>query len=289
MKRPLIYIAVAAVLVSLLGWSSSVGAVESAVSLRPLKYETKLSEGERKRGVIDITNPTAQSQKLTVSVEGFEQIDDEGALQFYADEAIEAGVKLDLKEFSVPPHDTMRFVFELDGSKLPDGDVFAAILFETNADDEGMVRQRARMGTLLLIENGTPAAREAIVTGLSVERMVFDGQINGVYRIKNTASEERTGFRPEVTLRLEPWGSEATNQSALVFSGRERANQFSLRSQLPGVYRISASYGGSSEQKLVVLVPWYLWIIAGLTVVILIMISRRRVARRRPRRYSKRR
>lgn len=240
-----------------------------SLKLQPLTYRESLSSGETKTGFIDVSNPTEETLRLTTTVEGFRQVDDEGQLEFFASEQLEAAITLDSDEFRLEPKQAMRLVFAVDGSKLPEGDVFAALLVATEPDDEGQIGQSVRAGTLLFLENGSSGARQAEITSLEVPSIVTSGQINGRYGVRNTAdAETASGFFPEVELQLRPLGSSQTVESTLVFAGNERRNQFSYDSNLVGVYQLSASYGESSQSRWVVLVPMWFLLIVGLLLLV---------------------
>lgn len=223
-----------------------------AASLRvqPLSYEETLQKGEKKKGFIDVTNPTAQTVNLKTSVQGFRQIDNEGSLQLYNSEQITAGIIPDLKQFSLKAGQTMRLVFLVDGTKLPEGDVFAALMVTNAPDQTGNMAQAVQVGTLLLLENVTPGARQAEVTELSVPFFQFGNTVTGSYKVKNTApSDSASGFKPKVKLSLNPFSLSKEQTSTLIFAGRERSNQFELSTQRLGFYRVSASFGNSTQSK----------------------------------------
>ncbi|HRJ06711.1 MAG TPA: hypothetical protein PK096_01875 [Candidatus Saccharibacteria bacterium] len=244
----------------------------AALSLKvaPLEYRTELSKGEKKKGFIDVSNPTGQTVVVRTSAEGFKQIDDNGSLTFFKSEQIQAGVKLDLKEFTLGPRQALRMYFILDGTKLPPGDVFGAIFFTTTpAKATTGVGQSVRLGTILSVVNGTPGERKADVTSLSVPFLQLDETISGTYSIKNTGDPAKaSGFYPEVTVSSWPGGQPKKITGSLVFAGREREN--SLRQQLGvGIHRIEVAYGDSKQASWVIAItPWML---VGLTLVLLIV------------------
>lgn len=237
-----------------------------ALKIQPLIYEEAIEKGEIKKGFIDISNPSQQKLNLVTSVEAFRQVDDKGNIEFYDSDEVEAGIKLDYDKFSLEPRGAMRLVFQVDGSKLPTGDVFAAIFISTDSSQASTIEQNIRVGTLLILSNGTPSSHEATISGLSAPIFVFDGKINGSYTIKNQAKlGQATGFRPEVTIRLAPFGKTVAQKGPLVFAGRERSANFTLPSSLVGVYQLTVSTEGSQQSRLVFLMPaWSLLVLAGL-------------------------
>lgn len=231
----------------------------SAASLKmaPLQYKAVLKQGEKKRGFVDISNPSGQKVIVKTSVQAFRQIDDSGSLQFYDNEQVKAGVKLDLDEFELGPREALRMFFELDSTKLPQGDVYGAIFVTTQPakTQTAGTGQQVRLGTVLSIVNGTPGARQAEVTKLHVPLLQLSDKISGSYTVKNTADPQKTtGFYPTVKLAISPFGQTKEQASSLVFAGRSRENSFTLHSPWLGVYKISASYGSESSQSRIVFV-----------------------------------
>ena len=223
-----------------------------ALSLRvqPLSYQESLAKGEKKKGFIDITNPTAETINLKTNVEAFRQTDNQGALQFYKDEQITTGIIPDLNEFSLKAGQTMRLMFLIDGTKLPEGDIFAAITATNDPDQQGNMAQAVRVGTLLILTNGTPGARKADITSISVPAFQLSNTIAGSYSVKNTApANTSSGFYPEVSISVWPFGPTKKQKSTLVFAGRERENQFEIPVKRIGIYKITAGYGASQQSR----------------------------------------
>lgn len=228
----------------------------SALGLKvaPLEYRTELAAGEKKKGFLDISNPTTQAVVVKTSVRAFSQVDDNGSLAFVKNEAVEAGLRLDLNEFELGPREAIRMYFLLDGSKLPQGDVFAAIFAETQpvGKETAGVSQHVRIGTILSIVNGTAGSRTAAVTKLSTPFIQFGDTIRGTYTVKNTADAKRTtGFYPTVVTSVAPFGESEKHNSRLVFAGRSRDNDFTLPAPWLGFYQVKASYNDSSRSAIV--------------------------------------
>jgi hypothetical protein len=245
-----------------------------ALSLKvaPLEYRTSLSKGEKKKGYIDISNPTTEKMTVTTSVQAFKQIDDEGTIQFYDDEALTAGVRLDLDKFELGPREALRMYFLLDSTKLPSGDVFGAIFFTTSpVAAKAGVGQAVKLGTILSLVNGTPGSREATISGLDVPFFNFSSQVQGSYTISNTADPSgSTGFYPQVKLSTAPVGDTKEQAGKLVFAGRSRTNSFSVDLPPLGIYRIEAKYGNSSHSRWVfVMTPLALTVI----IILLVLVS----------------
>ena len=229
----------------------------SAASLKvaPLEYRTTLKEGEKKKGFIDVSNPTKETVRVKASAQAFRQIDDSGSLQFFDNEQVSAGVQLDLDEFELGPREAVRMYFLLDSTRLPSGDVYGAIFFTTAPEtpDKTGAGQSVRLGTLLSIVNGTPGQRDAEVTGLSVPWLQLTDKVTGTYRIKNVADPTKaTGFYPNVQVRVEPWGESKKQTGKLTFAGITRTNEFTLKTLPLGIYKVSVGYADSVKSAWVV-------------------------------------
>ncbi len=225
-----------------------------ALKAAPLEYRVTLKKGEKQKGFIDVSNPTGQTVIVRSSVEAFTQTDDKGSLRFFKNEQLSAGIQLDLDEFELGPREAVRMYFQADGTKLPPGDAYGAIFFTTTTDtqDSAGTAQNVRVGTLLSIVNGTPGQRKAEVTSLKVPLLNFGNTLQGTYRIKNTADPKNsTGFYPNVTVKVSPFGDKKVKNGPLVFAGRTRENNFNVKAPLLGIYRVSAAYGSSSKSTFI--------------------------------------
>ena len=234
--------------------TTPVGAL--SLKIAPLEYRTELKQGEKKKGFIDVSNPTGQRFIVRTSVEGFKQTSNEGALSFYKSEHISTGIQLDLDEFELGPREAVRMYFQLDGTKLPSGDVFGAVFFTAApANKPTGVEQAVRLGTLFSIVNGTPGSRDAKITNLSVPWLQLSDTISGSYSIKNTADPNKaTGFYPTTQLKASPFGEAKKQTGKLTFAGITRTNEFSLKTLPIGIYQVSVSFTGSKQSSWVVVV-----------------------------------
>jgi hypothetical protein len=245
----------------------------SAISLKvaPLEYRTSLKQGEKKKGFIDISNPTDEKLVVKTSAQAFRQIDDQGTIEFYDDEEISAGFQLDLDDFELGPKEAVRMYFQLDSTKLPSGDVYGAIFFTTTpTKPTAGVGQAIKLGTVLSVVNGTPGARQAAITDLVLPGFSFSSEVRGSYAVKNTADPKNaTGFYPQVRLRATPFGETKEAAGKLVFAGRTRSSEFSLKLPPLGIYRVTASYGNSIQSKWVVVASPTVIVLVGLVAVAL--------------------
>lgn len=283
-------------LVALLGFvllTSTLPADDTAarsLKIAPLEYRATLEKAEIKKGFIDISNPDYEKIVVDLKVQGFRQIDDQGSLEFYSDQQMSAGVKLDFAKVTLGPREAIRVYFLLDASKLPTGDIFGAIFASVRPDGDAAAEQSVRVGALLMLTNGTPSAREAEVTAIDVPFWQMGERITGSYKVKNTADpSESTGFFPEVDVRVQPFTISEKVSSPLVFAGRERSANFELETQRFGLYRVSASFGESSKSQWVFVVNWRL--VGALILLAVLAIAWKLVRGQKPTRlrFSKRR
>lgn len=258
-----------------LGWGLSGTAVYADASLRvqPLQYQESLQKGERKKGFIDVSNPMSQPAKVTFTVEGFRQIDNDGNLAFYPDEQLRRGIQLDYDAFEIPAKKSLRLYFAVDGTKLPTGDVFAAIFAQTIAD-AGSASPSVRIGSLLLLTNQTPSAHKAEVTALTAPVLQIGSTLSGRVAVKNTAqANTSSGFFPTVTISLWPFGPTTSIKGPLVFAGNTRQVLFNMPSNQLGIYRLSAAVGDSHKTRWVVIITgtwrWVCVALLGLGVALL--------------------
>lgn len=135
---------------------------QTGLQVRPLSYEATLERNQPQDGVVDVSNPSDEPVTVRVSVKGFRN----GAegLEFYDDQQLASGIQLDQDRIDLEGKGAYRLVFQADPSKLPTGDVRAAILF-TTANEGEMVAQQVSVGTLLLITNGRVATATTTVRG----------------------------------------------------------------------------------------------------------------------------
>lgn len=252
------------------------------LKIAPLEYKTALKAGERQEGFIDISNPSSQSIAVSVSIQGFKQINDDGGLQFYDDERLSSAIRPELSSITLGAREAVRLAFSIDGNGLPEGDVFAAVMFTTEPTKASSgVGQLVRVGTLLSIVNKTPGERSALVTAFDMPFIQFDDMANGNYKIKNVGRKEQ-GFYPTVTVSSWPSGVSKEVQSSLVFGGRERQNDISYRAGF-GIHRIDVAFGESTRSQWVVLMrPWVIVVmLLGVLIVgvELFLLRRRRKAK----------
>lgn len=259
----------------------------ATLSVSPLKYDAELKAGEKKKGFVDISNPSAEGLVVKLTVQAFRQIDDQGTLQFYDSDAISDGVKLDYSEVEIGPRETLHLAFLLDGNKLPEGDVFAAIFAGAEPSRLGAAEQTVKVGTLLIITNGTPANHIAVVEQLSVPWLQIGGEFSAHFALRNTANQsEGTGFAPEVTVSAWPFIHDVVT-GPLVFSGRTRQVDYVKSGSFMGLVRVGVKTGQSEQAAYTFLITGYwkwlfpllLVLVAGGGMLVWTLYRRRRPAR----------
>lgn len=243
----------------------------SAQSLKiaPLKYESTLEKGEKKKGFVDVSNPSYEELEVKLSVQSFRIIDDDGTLEFINNKQVSEGIQLDLTQFTLEPREAIRVYFLLDGNKLPSGDVFGAIFASTLPASASGSKQSVRVGTLLFLVNGTPSSRIANVTDISGSWLQIGEGLKSTITLNNPAEESSyTGFFPDVTVKAQPY-HEQTVRGPLLFAGRSRTIDYIQDGNYFGPIRIAASAGGEGGSQWVFAVTGYWRWLAPLIVAIL--------------------
>jgi hypothetical protein len=261
--------------------SMSLPANALSLKMQPLLYSDTLDKGELKNGSIDISNPTTETLTLNTSVQAFKQIDSDGNLTFYDDPRITAGLRPDLKEFTLKPGEAIHLVFQLDANKLPSGDVFAALFVSTKQPPAKIPRQVIRLGTLFTLVNGSPGERHAAITSIQAPFFTYGGGLTVVYRVANLATGGvSSGFYPKVDVALQPFGGKQTVTSPLVFAGNSRTVKVRFEGDRLGIYQLSAMTGDSVATRWAVVVTgfwtWLLPSAVGLAIVLVLIWRRRR-------------
>lgn len=226
------------------------------LQLRPLLYRETLDVGESKRGVVDIANGSDQTAQVTLSVRFFRQSGDDGTLQFYDRPDETDGVVLDVSDIELSAKDAARIGFTVESSKLPQGDVFAAIFATTKSTGPAdSIVPAVQVGTLLIIENGRPGSREAIISKLDIPFFQFGDQLKGTVSVANPAGANKaTGFFPDMKVAMAPWGRSTQFEGPLVYAGRTRTFDFSVPSSQLGIYQVTVQANGADDVRYVFLV-----------------------------------
>lgn len=224
----------------------------------PLLYEAKIDAGEVKKGYIDISNPNDATTTFSVELESFKQVNNRGELAFESASDYSLGIKFDYDEFTLEPRESLRLYFIIDSDKLPKGGVYATVFFRTIENgvvpDLTSIQPSTRVGTLLMIENGGGGAKRAEISSLEAPFFQIGKSIKVDARVKNTGGENGLAFFPKVTAKLQPFGSENTKKSKLLFPEIERTTPLVLSGSYLGFLRVKAVVGENEA---------YTWIFAA--------------------------
>lgn len=221
----------------------------SAVSLRiaPLDYQTTLSAGEKKKGYVDVVNTDRSTATIQLDVQGFRQTDNQGNLAFFHDDRLAEGIILDLTEVELLPGETVRVFFLIDGTKLPQGDTFAAIMARTAATASQGVGQSIQVGTLVIVQNGTPPARHAAVTKLEAPFLQIGDSLMANWLLTNTDPDTKTtGFFPQMTVLSRPYAQKDI-AGPLVMAGRSREVSYRDPGNFVGLIWFTVQTGDSKQ------------------------------------------
>lgn len=250
----------------------------ASLSISPLRYDAALAAGEVKKGFVDITNPTAAGVTVSLKALAFRQVDDQGALEFYDDEAITNGLRLDYSEVDIGPRQTLHLAFLLDGTKLPAGDVFAALFATLKTGESGAAQQALRVGTLFVISNGTPVNHSADIERLTVPWLQTGDRFSAQFAVKNTSNQGAlSGFSPQIQVSAWPYIYDVVT-GPLVFSGRARQTEYIRPGSFFGIVRVSVKTGASVQVAYSLLITGYWrWLapLIGLAAVVGLVVGQR--------------
>lgn len=261
-------------LVAAIIFTATGGAYAHAASIKiaPLSYEASLRKDEVKKGYIDISNPLNTSQEVSLSVQAFRQIDDKGSLEFYDSEYLRAGIRLDLEELLLGPGEAYRVYFLLDGTRLPQGDVFGGIFATTKPDGSVGAVRNVRVGTLIILQNGAPAHHQAVIDGIFAPWLQVGEDIEASMKVKNIAAGGETGFAPDITVAIQPYTS-ITMKGPLIFAGRTRDVMYRQPGSYFGPVRLRAAVDGGEQTRWVFAVTGYWrWLAPVLGIILLVSV-----------------
>jgi hypothetical protein len=253
------------------------------IEASPLEYIDTLSPGHVKIGHIDVSNPGDSQVTILSSVQGFRQSGNDGRLEFFDDASLSNGIKVDLPSFALGPREAVRVGFTVDPSKLQNGGVYAAIFFRTlppqQNTESSYVAQSANIGTLLELTNGTAGPHYGQVSNVNFNFWQFGNGLLGSIDYHNTDDTSTPlGFRPELTVRVFPWGSNPTLKTGLVLPGATRHFQVVRTGAFLGFLPILIT--DSATQRVDVrwvfaITGWYQWGLIVLFIVVFLIALRR--------------
>lgn len=249
----------------------------SAQSLRvaPLKYEEQLKLGAEKIGYVDVSNPSGSTITVNTQVQAFRQMNIQGDLEFYDDEQIQKAIEVDVDEFELGPREAARIFFSINSNKLPEGGVYAAVLFSADeervADSEDIeisaINTTSRVGTLLILENGDNGVRDGDISKLDIPFWQLGTGINGAVEFSAFEGERFLAFEPGLKMSV-PIAGEKDTETGLVFAGNTRRFDVDMPGDYIGIFPVKAidEVTGSTEHDWVfavtgiwrIIVPFFL-------------------------------
>lgn len=261
----------------------------TSLQVAPLQYEAKLDPGKVSSGFIDVANPTGAAITIHSSVRGFRQTDTDGNLEFFDDPILATAIKPGLTEFTLGAREAVRVVFSVDASKLPQGGIYAAIFFSTSPPPESTnhsyIAEVANIGTLLMLTNGEGSTHQGQVQDINLKRLQWGSAITGTFSFTNTDhTAQPVGFKPQLNVRVLPWGSRQDTETGFVLPGSTRQFGFSRGGSYIGPLTITvadADTGTHTTTWVVACTGNYRWIMP-LAIVLIAYLVYRRIRRRQP-------
>jgi hypothetical protein len=237
------------------------------LQLAPLKYDQTLTAKRIQEGTIDIGNPSDAAVAVETSVQGFRQTNSNGDLSYYNDATLSAAIMPDLHAFNLGPREAVRMTFSIDPNKLPNGGIYAVIFFRTvpvnQSATSSFVTQSARVGTLLILNNGGVAPVGGSIANFGVPQVQLGDGIGGSfdYRMMNGS----VAVSPTLSSRIYPWGKAVTSTNGLVLPGNTRSFKLQRVGSYFGLVPISLTdtrTGQSVTAWSLVCTGWYQTLIA---------------------------
>jgi hypothetical protein len=262
------------IMAAVLATPPSAGALGLKVS--PLKYEEQIEPGSQKTGYVDVSNPNDGTVTVNTDVEAFRQTDIDGNLEYYEAERINKGIQFDVDQFQLAPREAARIFFAIDGSALPEGGVYAALLFSVGSEppDEGeasSIGTTSRVGTLLILQNGDNGVRTGEISGVDVPFWQFGDGIQGNVEFTAADKERSIAFQPKLDSSL-PIVGEREMDTGLVFPGNTRRFELDRTGRYSGVFpvEVTEEATGDTTRSWVVAATGIWQILAPLILVVLI-------------------
>jgi len=187
--------------------------------IQPAVVRDTIASNERKKGFVDIINPTGATIVVSLSVQAARQVDTQGNLAFFDDNRLKEGLRLDYEEVELRGHEALRLYYLVDTAKLPSGDVLAAIFATIKPQAEGAAVQALRVGTIVALSNSS-TKREVRLIDVKVPAFQFGDALTVDFSIKNTAPP-MNAFFPTISIETTPYGSQEVS-GPLVTAGNSR-------------------------------------------------------------------
>lgn len=229
-----------------------------SLRIQPLKHEATLQGEQPQKGYIDVTNTSATTVRTRLYVQEFRQIDDDGSLEFVANDQYSEAISLDYDTVNIEPEQTLRLYFTVTPNILPKGDVFAVIFAENVPEQTDGLQAVVRVGTLLLLTNQVTGERRAAIEALDFPLLQLGGGLDGAVKVSNVAKKgSASGFYPKMTFATVPFGPKFERTGPLVMAGRTRSMEVYEPMNLAGIYRVTVEVAGAKESRYVAMVTGY--------------------------------
>lgn len=199
----------------------------AALKIAPLQYRANIPVDQIQSGVVDVSNPSDGQVEVIAEVQAFRQVDQQGNLQFYDDEALKKAVAIDISNFKLGPREAARISFRLDPRQVGRSGIYGALLFRTAAIDTrgniSTIQSSARVGTLLIIQAGEGTQRGQI-TAARTPLVQFGNALRTNLDYRNVTSDAKAvAFNPSLKIKGGFWGGAQRSDAGLVMPGTTRA------------------------------------------------------------------
>jgi hypothetical protein len=246
-----------------------VALADAGLQINPLRYDDVMTGTTVKNGFIDVSNPSDTTVTIRTSVRGFKQADLAGDLAFFTDDALTAGIRPSLATFELGARESLRLVFSVDPSKLPQGGVYAAIFFTTippeGQSDVTYITETANVGTLLLLQNGGNNVKVGRISQFNLPFLQLGAGLTGTVQYQNT--NRNTGglaFSPGLSSNVFPWGRQVGFTGPFIMPQSTREFTYQRAGSYLGLVPVTlvASEGNSSVTSWVLACTgWYQWLV----------------------------
>ncbi len=282
-------VAVYGLAIVFIGYIQAVPAhAEASLQVSPQRYEEVISGTAVRNGFVDVSNPSDTSVQLQSEVQGFRQANLAGDLEFFDDATLSAAIGVDLPTFVLGPRESIRVAFRVDPSLLPKGGVYAAIFFRTvpppQSSATSYIAESAKVGTLLLLENGT-GEHVGAITKFSLPLFQFGDGLRGTARYRNTdRNTTAAAFAPDLSTKVLFWGRNVALTGPYVLPQSEREFEVRRTGSYIGILPLSlrdSATGQVVTRWAIVCTGWYALGILILVMFGAILAVRRFIVRRR--------
>ncbi len=277
----------------------------TGLKIAPTQYTERIEPGQNKDGELDVFNISEGPVTVTPDVENVQMTGEHGDLSFYKGDnpyRLHTLVQLDRTPFTLQPGQAQHVKFRIAiPAGLYPGGYFASILFTVSpgaASGAAAIGQSGRIGSLLLINIGGDGDQRGSIERWKITKNAFGGPkaFEALYANTGSTTARPLGvaYRPVGELRIkDSVGITVRKQKVTgetVFPDAKR--QINLTASKPfwlGRYTaelsLSPGEGKPAETKRVTFwaaSPLALVLLAGLLLLVLLVVWRRRAGRLRP-------